>query len=191
MVNNSSYTFITRHNTIRIITHAPRRASRIASQFIAMFTVSCLALFLFPLMYGIFVPSPNNTIVAELPVRVFMIVWFILWIPIGIALFVLTFWIAKGREVITINADTFSIRREIMGFGVTKTYPVAQIRCLQITPANRRRLGKLSGAIGFAYQRQPVTWGMMLQEDDAKVVVEAILRRFPMFEKCSSEDIPD
>ena len=190
MNDKPPYVLIEHPHALEIIIAAPRKASHIASRMIILFVWVCIAMILLPFVAGILFPAAK-IVNASPATKIFLAAWFIAWLPMGAILFAFALWIAASREVITIDADTFTIRREIMRFHTTKTYATARVRCLQPAPTNRRRLGNLSGAIGFAYQRQPVTWGTMLKEEDAEKLVKAILRRFPRLGECSLEDTPE
>ncbi len=189
-MNDHSPYILTEHaDALEIIIPVPPQIGNAIKLAFFLVVWGLTELFLTPMLYFLLVPSPNAA-TDDLFIRVFFTIWFVFWTLGGVVTFLSLLWITKGREVVTIDADTFTIRKEMVGIGTTKTYQTAHVRCLQPTPTHHRRGGRLSGAIGFAYQRQPVTWGVMLQEEDAQTLVEAILRRFPLLGECRAEDIP-
>ena len=90
----------------------------------------------------------------------FLAVWLLVWTAGGVAALSTLLWQVAGREIITANALSLSRRIEALGFGVTRSYALSEIRDLRATPspryARQRAIfpwtgGEGSGSIAFDY----------------------------------------
>ncbi len=103
-----------------------------------------------------------------------------------------------GREVIEVSHDAIKIAKKVFGLGFGKTYNAINIDNLrvdeslpQIAAATTQLppfLGRLSqgafaanGALVFDYGGGSVHFGVRLQLDEARQLLEEILRRYPQY----------
>ncbi|HEX3250606.1 MAG TPA: hypothetical protein VHS05_14340 [Pyrinomonadaceae bacterium] len=120
----------------------------------------------------------------------FLFIWLCGW-AVGetLALLILS-WTLVGREVITIERGVFSHRREIFGFGVTRTYAMHELFNLRASgffgnagsfSGSFARYGLSGGTVAVDTRYgEPYRFGINLEEDDARVlanILEPYFRR--------------
>lgn len=119
-------------------------------------------------------------------VGLFMLVWFTLWTIGGITAIYTLFWSLAGKEVIQVNLQGITIRKQIFGMGRSKEYLADYIKDLRISPPphNRyRRRGFVfaSGIIGFDYGAKTFRFGNGVDEAEAKLILAEIKRHSPQY----------
>ncbi len=114
--------------------------------------------------------------------------------PVGLMILVLLVWIAfsalysywilwqiAGKEIITIGNGQMTIKRDLLGFGGTRAYPVAQIRNLRASglfgsfynwSGMMKFYGFNGGVVAFEYGDTTQRFGVHLEESEAHQVVE-------------------
>lgn len=124
---------------------------------------------------------------AFVPGQLFMLVWVAGWtVGGGFALLGLAYMIA-GREVISVARGNLVLRWEVLGIGRSKVFELGRISNLRVAsaaaeadPSVRRaaRGGVVPrlGSVAFDYRGATQRCGMLLDEDDARRVVEEIGR---------------
>jgi hypothetical protein len=81
---------------------------------------------------------------------VFLILTMLFWLAVAIPVVVAWPWNAAGQEIVTLAGGMLNIRREIMGRGTTRQFPLAAIRGLNLDPHDETV--ELSGT--------PLGWGV-------------------------------
>jgi hypothetical protein len=116
------------------------------------------------------------------------------WPPVGLMLPVLLFWIIfsglysywilwqiAGKEIVTIAGGQMTIKRDVLGFGRTRAYPVAQIRNLRASglfgsfyswSGMMKLYGFKGGVVAFENGDTTQRFGVHLEEPEALQVVE-------------------
>lgn len=117
----------------------------------------------------------------------FMLVWLGVWtLGGGVAIYA-WLWQLMGKEIVTVRGQTFTVRRDIGGFGLSKEYDLVQMRDLRIGPIGMNPVNVSSslqlwgvggGVIVFEHGARTARFGAGLDEAEAKQVVAAITKRF-------------
>jgi len=114
--------------------------------------------------------------------------------PVGLMLLVLLVWIAfsglysywilwqiAGKEIVTIGNGQMTIKRDVLGFGRTRAYSVAQIRNLRASglfgsfyswSGMMKLYGFKGGVVAFENGDTTQRFGVHLEEPEALEVVE-------------------
>lgn len=121
----------------------------------------------------------------------FMLAWLGVWtIGGGVAIYA-WLWQVMGKEILTMRGQTFTVRRDIGGFGFDKAYDLVQMRDLRIgqigfDPVNvsssLQLWGVGGGVLAFDYGARTYRFGAGLDEAEAKQVVIAIKQRYRISE---------
>lgn len=90
--------------------------------------------------------------------RLFLAVWLAGWTLGGVAALAACAWMLAGRERVRLLTDALAIRRDVLGLGFTKSYPLDRVRNLraqalpEIPPglANARALASVKQAMRLA-----------------------------------------
>ncbi len=162
------------------------------------------------------IPSRKNWL--QIPFLLFrLIFWFFAWILTATTLFTAPFeagffmiflligwtigglftanillWILFGEEQITVSYDLFSVRRQILGIGHTKSYEMVAVKALRVgqyplpkSVWNGRRhqnvstVWKMDGPITFDYGAKTHRLGDGVDEAEAKQIVKIMQQHFP------------
>ncbi len=115
----------------------------------------------------------------------FLSVWLLLWTCAGVAVVTSILAQLTGREIITANPLSLSRRFEVLGFGITRSYTLSEIRDLRATTdinphySRQRALFSWSGAgaIAFDYGARTVRFAPGIDEAEAKMLVADLKRR--------------
>jgi hypothetical protein len=111
-------------------------------------------------------------------------------VVVGNAPFLLFSW--YGREMVSLTADTMVTRRDLWGFGSSRTYPVGEVRNLRVaseaTPfrwisfdrrSNLRLYGLAGGMLAFEFRGRTLRFGQGLTSEGADFVAARLLERCP------------
>jgi hypothetical protein len=116
----------------------------------------------------------------------FMLAWFGVWTAGGVFAIYAWLWQVMGKEIVIMRGQTFTIRRDIAGFGFAKEYNLTQMRDLRVEQvefnpvdfsSSLQLWGVGGGVIAFDYGPRTYRFGAGLDEAEAKQIVMAIARR--------------
>ena len=124
------------------------------------------------------------------PPLAFLILWTVFWLAGGAFAFAIFAWSVAGRERVTIAADTFAIRREAFGIGLTRRYALASVRALRVvddaawsTPfsgfGRSDPFGLRSGSLAFDYGAKTIRFGSGVDAAEAKYILSRTLAAKP------------
>ena len=116
----------------------------------------------------------------------FLLFWLIGWTIGGIAVGTTVLWNLAGKEILVVGRGELVHRRVIGGLGRSKSYDLAHVRELRVSPyiaaslvqRNQSPFGFASGPIAFDYGAKTVRMGAGVEEAEAKQLVEMIKNRF-------------
>lgn len=114
------------------------------------------------------------------------VAWFAVWTVGGLLAIYALLWQAMGQEMVTIQGQTLTIRRDIGGVGFDKAYDFVRARDLRVGSVEFNPLdisaalqlwGIGGGAVAFDYETTTVRFGIGLDEAEAKHIVADITKR--------------
>lgn len=131
---------------------------------------------------------PAQYLKGEIPseAQSLMFAWLAVWTVGGLLAVYALLWQAMGKEIVIVEGQTFTSRRDIGGFGFDKVCDLAQMKNLRVEPIGFNPLdisaalqlwGIGGGAIAFDYETNTFRFGAGLDETEAKQVVTAIQKR--------------
>jgi hypothetical protein len=124
----------------------------------------------------------------------FMLAWFGVWTLGGAFAIYALLWQVIGKEILTVQGQTFTTRRDVGGFGFDKEYALLQMKDLRVEQQGFNPLdvssslqlwGVGGGVIAFEYGAKTHRFGIGLDEAEAKQVVTEIKNRFRIPESTS------
>jgi len=104
--------------------------------------------------------------------------------------FALFAWTVAGSERVTIDPDTFAIRREAFGVGYTRRYSIASVRALRVVDAVASTsafgwfgrgdpFGLQSGTLAFDYGAKTIRFGSGVDAAEAKYILSRVVAAKP------------
>ena len=120
-----------------------------------------------------------------------MLAWLGVWTVSGLAALLAFQWQVMGKEIVTVQGQTFKTRREGGGIGFGKEYDVQQMTNLRVeqprfspfdVSASFQLWGIGGGVIAFEYSAKTFRFGTGLDEAEAKQIVESLKRRLRVVE---------
>jgi hypothetical protein len=123
--------------------------------------------------------------------EVFMLTWLGVWTVGGVFAIYAWLWQMMGKEILTVQGQTFTTRRNIGEFGFDKEYDLVQMRevrvgDLGVNPfdfsSSLQLWGIGGGVIVFDYGARTHRFGVGLDEAEAKQIVTAIKQRYRISE---------
>ncbi len=121
--------------------------------------------------------------------KFFMIFWLGGWTVGGCFAIYIWFRNLMGKEVISINSMTLTVRQEVGNLGRSKEYEMKAVRNLRISPLSYNPWNFSSGMpiwgiggglIAFDYGAQTFRFGTGLAESEAQDLINVIKKRFNM-----------
>jgi len=119
----------------------------------------------------------------------FLIGWLGAW-TVGGAFAIYTWlWNIKGKEIIIINSEEISYKKDLFGFGRSREYTLAEIKDMRVIDKPSGFWGSQSyndfwgfsvGVIGFDYGYKTYKIGNSIDEAEAKHIINEISQRFPI-----------
>lgn len=99
-------------------------------------------------------------------------------------------WNAFGKEVVTVRVGTLVLKRDILGFGRSRVFPVSEISHLRASglfgssflrgwAGGLNYWGLSGGVIVFESGGKTHRFGIHLEEDEARHVVEELVKYLP------------
>lgn len=119
--------------------------------------------------------------------EVFMLTWLGVWTVGGAVAIYAWLWQIMGKEIVTVDGQRFTTRRDIGGFGFDKEYDLVQMRDLRVGSVGMNPLdfssslqlwGVGGGVMVFDYGARTYRFGAGLDEAEAKQIVTAIKQRY-------------
>ncbi|MCP9462762.1 MAG: hypothetical protein NNA24_12040 [Nitrospira sp.] len=116
-----------------------------------------------------------------------MVGWFVVWTVAGVLALYAWLWQVMGKEIVTVQSGSLTLRRDVGGFGFDKVYGLDQVHELRAEPAlfdpmdlsmALQLWGIGGGAIAFDYEGKTRRFGIGLDETEAKQAVTAIKKRW-------------
>ena len=107
----------------------------------------------------------------------FISVWMIGWAVGETVVGYMVLYAIGGREVIVVNADTFTRRIQIFGLGVTKSYRAVQMCNLRYQPDASSGKTRVPSRIAFDYGDKVFGFGGGLGEQEALELINRIQQR--------------
>lgn len=115
-----------------------------------------------------------------------MFAWLAVWTVGGLLAIYALLWQVMGKEIVTIQGQTLTTRRDIGGFGFDKVYDLSQMRNLRVEPVGFNPLdvssalqlwGVGGGVIAFDCGTRTSRFGAGLDEAEAQQVVAVLKKR--------------
>lgn len=127
-------------------------------------------------------PFSGEDVVSAAP-SLFLLFWLAGWtLGGGFALYTLL-WNLVGKEVVTLDSQALTHRRQVGRFGLTRRYDVTQVKDLRLAPPQRSRRGAhgtpFGGIIAFDYGSRTVRFAQGIDEAEAKDLIELLQRHLP------------
>ncbi|MEK6584718.1 MAG: hypothetical protein AABZ24_00125 [Nitrospirota bacterium] len=119
--------------------------------------------------------------------EVFMLTWLGVWTVGGVFAIYAWLWQMMGKEILTVQGQTFTTRRNIGEFGFDKEYNLVQMRDVRVGhlgvnpfdfSSSLQLWGIGGGVIAFDYRARTYRFGVGLDEAEAKQIVTAIKQRY-------------
>ena len=120
--------------------------------------------------------------------RAFICLWLAGWLFGEVWATYSWFWTAFGKEIVTIREGALSIKRDILGYGRARSFPVGNVSNLRASgwfPSNSYwanylvQLKLAGGTVGFDFHGQVKKFGIQLTEPEAQEVVRVLKPHLP------------
>lgn len=121
----------------------------------------------------------------------FIVLWLVAWTFGELFVPYAWLWNAFGKEVVTVRVGTLVLKRDILGFGRSRVFPVSEISHLRASglfgsfllgwAGGLNYWGLSGGVIVFDSGGKTHRFGIHLEEDEARQVVEELVKYLPMF----------
>ena len=121
------------------------------------------------------------------PPDVFMVFWLVFLAAYGLGIAYLWLWIAFGKELVTVRQGNLILKKDIMGFGRRKVFPVSEVSNLRANgpfgsrvenlPTQIDYLGFRGGVIAFESRGKTHKFGIQLEEQEAREVFAKLAQR--------------
>ena len=120
--------------------------------------------------------------------RAFLGLWLTFWLLGEVWVIYGWLWTAFGKEIVTIREGALEIKRDILGYGRVRSFPIGSVRNLRASgffPSNSYwdnylvQLKLAGGTVGFDVQGQVKKFGIQLTEPEAEEVVRELKPYFP------------
>jgi len=121
------------------------------------------------------------------PQDVFMAFWLVFLAAYGLGIAYLWLWIAFGKELVTVRQGNLILKKDIMGFGRRKVFPVSEVSNLRANgpfgsrvenlPTQIDYLGFRGGVIAFESRGKTHKFGIQLEEQEAREVFAKLAQR--------------
>lgn len=121
-----------------------------------------------------------------------MVVWFVVWTVAGVLALYAWLWQVMGKEIVTVQDGSLTLRRDVGGFGFDKVYDLNKACALRAEPAifdpmdlsmALQLWGIGGGAIAFDYEGKIRRFGIGLDETEARQAVAVVKKRCRILER--------
>ena len=117
-----------------------------------------------------------------------LLFWLVFWAVAGVVMLSGLLWQLFGVERLIVTKDTLSIKRSILGVGITRNYAMTNSRHLKVLEPEKPKWWSRSrspnslyggpGTIGFEYGAKTVRFGLGLDPAEASQIVKTLRTRF-------------
>jgi len=118
------------------------------------------------------------------PPNLLLLFWLVAWTFGGAAVVYGLVWNAVGREIVTLDGATLSLRREPLPFPARKEFDWSAVGNLRVSPVGFSRYDWFqppsSGVVAFDYSARTFRFGVGLDEAEGEMLVDAIAARFQL-----------
>jgi hypothetical protein len=108
----------------------------------------------------------------------FLMFWLLGWTAGGVFALYALLWLAVGREVVSLRSGSLTIKRAVLGVGLTREYDLAHIKDLRVSPQpanqfgwNMSPWGMGGGLVAFDYGAKTVRFAASVEESEASQIV--------------------
>lgn len=117
----------------------------------------------------------------------FLLLWLTGWTVAGIVVACVWLWVMVGRERVLLGASALRVRRDVLGFGRTRVYPLSKVRNLRVAAQPRRPgshslafglAGIIGGVIAFECEGRTIRFGASIDEAEAQRIVDRMRQRY-------------
>lgn len=117
-----------------------------------------------------------------------MAFWWIFWAAWGLGVAYVWLWVAFGKELVTVRYGNLVLKKDILGFGRSKAFPVSSVSNLRASGPFGSRVVRCQidvyafrgGVITFESGGKTHRFGIQLEEGEAREVVAQLAERLPM-----------
>jgi hypothetical protein len=115
--------------------------------------------------------------------RAFISLWLVGWLLGEVWAIYSWLWAAFGKEIVTIKEGSLNVRRDVLGYGWTRSFPIGSVgnlRASGVFPADSYWANLLiqmrlsGGTVGFDSQGRTQKFGIQLTESEAQEVVREL-----------------
>lgn len=116
-----------------------------------------------------------------------LLLWLAGWTAAGIVVAYVWLWVLVGRERVLLGASTLRLKRDVLGFGRTRVYPLSKVRNLRVAPPPLRSgssnlflslAGVVGGAIAFECEERTIRFGASIDEAEAHRIIDRMRQRY-------------
>jgi len=129
----------------------------------------------------------RRLVVGPRPTEWILVLWFAAWTYIGAWTVYAWLWITFGKEIVKLCPPSLTIKRDVLGMGITRAYELAQIRNLRasLPYANPydwvgTGAGLFQGTLAFDYGAKTFRFGVGLPEAEASQIIGDLKRYSPI-----------
>jgi hypothetical protein len=173
---------------LRIVIPARRR--RFDILFVGAWLVAWLlseAVLVTALIAGLWAMSRG---MVEVPVGgvVFYVFFLLVWTAVGLLSLAGWLWAVAGRDILTVTDRAVTLRRDVLGRGLTRSFDTARLRALRVVPwwrynpwvtvGGRRRVLWFRGPIALDCRDGTTRFASGVHEAEAYRIVDRIRERF-------------
>ena len=114
----------------------------------------------------------------------FLVFWLLGWTAGGVFALYAWLWIAVGREIVSLEPGSLTIKRAVLGVGLPREYDLAHIKNLRVSSEPANPFGWMSfwgmggGLIAFDYGAKTVRFAASIDEAEASQIVSELKTRY-------------
>jgi len=121
--------------------------------------------------------------------KIFLVVWLVVWTIGGIFAIYIWLWNLTGKEIISVNSLSITVKRSLFGYGREKEYEMTHINNLRVSPqpfnpwnfsSGLQCWGIGGGVIAFDYGARTYRFGSGIDEAEATQLLEKIKERYSL-----------
>ena len=101
----------------------------------------------------------------------FGVVWLTMWTLGGLFVIYSWLWTAFGEEIVRVEQATLSIKRDVLGLGLTREYELSAISNLRVVARRRHRAG-INESVAFDYGARTIYFGDVDEAEAAMIVAD-------------------
>ena len=115
---------------------------------------------------------------------IFLLIWVLGWIIVGILAVATLLWLVAGRETLILSDKTLTITRSIPVWSHRAEYPLKHVQDIRLRQQRKRRnkamgvFNRAQGEIIFTYDDRTIGFGLELDQTDAEILMKRIMARY-------------